>query len=141
MGIKSHVILVFLKVLFMKISLKNFIISGDQGFLMLMESKFLIKMIRPQNIKIKGIMFCGLVIFIRNSYPINIRRPWSPEIIMFCNEVIMKKLSNLSKPGGLGRPFDFTSFSVRSFLVLGHSLFTDGVFLVRYHKQRISWIY
>ena len=53
----------------------------------------------------------------------------------------MTKLSNLSKPGGLGHPFDFTSFSVRAVLVLGHFLFTNEVFLVRYHKQGISWIY
>ena len=31
--------------------------------------KILIKMIRPQNMKTKGIMFCGLVIFIRILIP------------------------------------------------------------------------
>ena len=34
-------------------SLQNIVISGAQGLLMLMGSKFLIKMTRPQNIKIK----------------------------------------------------------------------------------------
>ena len=43
-------------------SLQN-IISGAQGLLMLMGSKFLIKITRPQNIKTK------------NFDPINIRRP------------------------------------------------------------------
>ena len=50
----------------------------------------------------------------------------------------MTKLSNLSKPGGFGRLFDFTSFSVRAVLVSGHSIFTNRVFLVGYYKQRIS---
>ena len=34
-------------------------------------------------------MFCGLVIFIKHFDPINIRRPWTSEIAMFCSEVIM----------------------------------------------------
>ena len=33
---------------------QNIVISGAQGLLMLMGSKFLIKMTRPQNIKIKN---------------------------------------------------------------------------------------
>ena len=54
-------------------SLQNTVISGVQGLLMLMGSKFLINMTRPQNIKIKTV-FCGLVTFIKNFDPINIRR-------------------------------------------------------------------
>ena len=42
-------------------------------------------------------------------------------------------LSNVSKPGGIGHPFDFTSFSARPVLVLGHSFFTLEVFLIRFH--------
>ena len=36
-------------------------------------------------------MFCGLVIFIKNFDPINIRRLWAPEITIFCCEFIMNK--------------------------------------------------
>ena len=43
-----------LKVLIMMNSLQNTVISGAQGLLMLMGAKFLIKMIRPENIKIKN---------------------------------------------------------------------------------------
>ena len=64
-------VLIGLKVLVMVTSLQNIVISGAQGLLMLMGSKFLIKMTRPQNIKNN---FCGLVIFIKNFDPINIRR-------------------------------------------------------------------
>ena len=49
------------------------------------------------------------------------------------------KLSNLSKPGGLGRLFDFTSFSARPVLVLGHPFFTPRVFLIRYQLVESSW--
>ena len=77
-----------LKVLIMITSLQNFVISGPQGLLMLMGSKVLIKMTRPQNIVLFILMFCGpqnivlfilmfcgLVIFIKIFDPINIRRP------------------------------------------------------------------
>ena len=47
-------VLISLKVLVMINSLQNIVISGAQGLLMLMGSKFLIKMTRPQNIKIKN---------------------------------------------------------------------------------------
>ena len=68
-------VLIGLKVLVMMTSLQNIVISGAQGLLMLMGSKFLIKMTRPQNIVLLLLMFCGLVIFIKNFDPINIRRP------------------------------------------------------------------
>ena len=35
--------------------------------------------------------FCGLVIFIKNFDPINIRRSWASEITIFCGEFIMTK--------------------------------------------------
>ena len=40
------------------------------------------------------IMFCGLVIFIKNFDPINIRRPCAHKITMFCSEVMMIKSFN-----------------------------------------------
>ena len=46
----------------------------SRPLLMLMVSKFLIKMTRPQNIVLFTLMFCSLVIFI-NFDPTNIRRP------------------------------------------------------------------
>ena len=33
----------------------------------------------------------------------------------------------------ISRPFDSTLFSVRPVLVLGHSFFTPGMFLFRFH--------
>ena len=39
-------------------------------------------------------MFCGLVIFIKNFDPINIRRPCAHKITMFCSEVMMIKSFN-----------------------------------------------
>ena len=51
---------------------ENIVISGVQGFLMLMGSLFLIKMTRPHNIKIKQ---CSLVVPIKSFDFINIIRP------------------------------------------------------------------
>ena len=42
----------------------------------------------------KRTMFCGLVIFIKNFDPINIRRPCAHKITMFCSEVMMIKSLN-----------------------------------------------
>ena len=113
-------------------SLQNIVISGAQGLLLLMVSKFLIKMTRPQN-TVFILMFCGLVNFIENFDPINIRRSGAPEITMFCSEFIMTKTF---KPIKTRRhwppPFDFISFSARPALVLGHPFFILGVFLIRY---------
>ena len=53
MGGQCLLVLIGLKVLVMINSLQNIVISGTQGLLMLMGSK-LIKMTRPQNIKIKN---------------------------------------------------------------------------------------
>ena len=46
----------------------------------------------------------------------------------------MTKVSkNLSKPRGIGHPFDFTSFSARPVLVLGRPFYSPRVFLIRFH--------
>ena len=45
----------------------------------------------------------------------------------------MTKLSSLSKPGGIGHPFDLTSFSARPVQFLATPFFTPGVFLIRYN--------
>ena len=37
------------------------------------------------------------------------------------------------KTRGIGRLFDFTSFSARPVSVFGHPIFTPGVFLIRFH--------
>ena len=52
MGSQCLQVLIGLKVLVMMNSLQNIVISGTKGLLMLMVSKFLIKMTRPQNINI-----------------------------------------------------------------------------------------
>ena len=54
-------VLIGVKVLDMMNSLQNIVITDAQGLLMLMGSKFLRKMTRPQNITV----FCGLFIFIK----------------------------------------------------------------------------
>ena len=54
-------------------------------------TKLLIKMTRWKTLRWKT-MFCSLVIFIKNFDPINIKRPWAPEITMFGGEVMMIKI-------------------------------------------------
>ena len=46
------------------------------------------------------------------------------------------KLSTLSKPRGIGCPFDFTSFSTRPVLVLGHSFFI-AMFMFMLHVVQV----
>ena len=74
MGGQGLLLFIGSKVLIIMTSLENIDILDAQGLLMLMGSKFLIKMTRPQNIVLFILMFCGLVIFIKNFDPINIRR-------------------------------------------------------------------
>ena len=57
--------LINLKVLVRMISFQNIVIMGEQGLLLLMGSKFLIKMTRLTNIAFI-LMCCSLVIFIKN---------------------------------------------------------------------------
>ena len=99
---------------------------------MLMGSKFLIKMTRLQNIKMKSsVLRPGH--FYQNFDPINIRRPWAPEITMFSSEFIMTKTFKPIKNRRHWPSFDFISFSARPILVLGHPFFTPRVFLIRFH--------
>ena len=55
----------------------------------------------------------------------NIRRPWAPEITMFCSEVIMTKTF---KPIKSRRPCLLILISfTKTLLVVGHSFFTPGL--------------
>ena len=72
--------------------------------------------------------FCGLVIFIKHFDPINIRRPWAPEITMFCSEIIITKAFKPIKTRRHWSPIDFTYFSARPVLVLGHSFLHLGCY-------------
>ena len=105
-----------LKVLIMMISLQNIVILDAQCLLMLMGSKFLIKM-TMQATKYCSfcLMFSGLIIFIKNFDLINIRSPRAPKITMFCSKVTMTKILSYQKQEALAAHFAFTSFSTRSF--------------------------
>ena len=129
MGGQCLLVLIGLKVLVMMNSLQNIVISGAQGLLMLMGTKFLIKMTRPQN-TVFYLNVCGLIIFIKNFDPINIRRPWAPEITMFCSEFIMTKTFKPIKTRRHWLPIWFHIFFSKACLVLGHPFFTPGVFLI-----------
>ena len=59
------------KSLIIMASLESVVILGAKGCLMLIVSKFLIKMTRPQSIVLFILMFCNLVIFIKTFDPIN----------------------------------------------------------------------
>ena len=78
------------------------------------------------------VMFCGLVIFIKNFDPINIRRPWAPEITMLCSELIMTKTFKPIKTRRHWPPIWFHIFFSKACLVLGRPFFAPGVFLIRY---------
>ena len=131
MSSQCLLVLIGLKVLVMMNSLQ-IVISGAQGLLMLMGSKFLIKMTRPQN-TVFILMFCGLVIFIKNFDPINIRRPWAPEITMFYSQFIMTKTFKPIKTRRHWPPIWFHIFFSKACLVLGRPFFIPGVFLIRFH--------
>ena len=77
---------------------------SSQGFLLLIEFKFLIMTTSALNIERKRAMLCGLVIIIKNLNSINSRRPWLPLLILHL----------------------FT----RAFLILSCYFFTPRVFLV-----------
>ena len=88
MGGQGLLTLIALKVLVMITSLQNIVISGAQGLLMLIESKFFDKDDKT--------LFCYLNVLqpghlYQNFDPINIRRPWGPEITIFCSEFNMTK--------------------------------------------------
>ena len=65
----GFLLLMGLKVLVMMTSLQNIAILGAENLLMMMGSKVLIKMTRKQHIVLFILMFCGMVIFIKNSIP------------------------------------------------------------------------
>ena len=77
-------------------------------------------------------MFCGLVIFIKNFDPINIRKPRAPKITMFCSEVMMIKIFNYIKSRRPWPPILTSYLFQQGLLVLGRTIFTPGVFWFRY---------
>ena len=131
MGGQCLLVLIGLKVF---VTTKHYIvISGAQGLPMLMGSNFLIKMTRFQN-TIFIILFCGLVIFIKNYDPINIRKPSAPEITMFCSEFIMTKTFKPIKTRRHWRPIWFHIFFSKACLVLGCPFFTPGEVFMQTHQ-------
>ena len=111
-----------LKVFIMLNSLKSIVISGAQNLLMLIESKFLIKMIRLKNIKIKIQCFVAC----RSSY----QSYQHQEALSTWNNNILEwsyhdKSLNLSKTRGLGCPFWFHIF-------FSKALCTPWVFWLRF---------
>ena len=70
-----------LKVLVMMTSLQNIV---AQGLLILMGSKYLIKMTRPQKLFFFILQFCSLVIFIKNLNPSTSGGLEHLKITMFC---------------------------------------------------------
>ena len=80
-------------------------------------------------------MFCSLVIIIKTFDPMNIRKPWAPEITMFCSEVMMIRIFNPIKSR---RPWPTISISYlfqQGVLALGCSFFTPGAFWFRYKND------
>ena len=71
MGGQGLLVLIGLKIFVMMTSLQNIVISGAQGLLMLMGSKFLNK----DDQAAKHCFFLLMFIFIKNFDPINISRP------------------------------------------------------------------
>ena len=128
MGGQGLLILIGLKILIMMISLQNIVISDVQGLLMLMRSNSLIKMTRPQIIKIKRTMFCGLTSLSKILIPSISGGLEYLKWQYFAERSSWPKLSNLSKLGGLGCPFYLTSFSARPVLAFGCPFCTLGVF-------------
>ena len=96
MGDQGFLLLIGRKdLVMMTSSLKNIVNLGAQGLLVLMGLN------QAAKIFAFTLMFCGLVIIFKHFDPINIRKPWAPEITMFCSEVIMTKTSksiNTSRP-------------------------------------------
>ena len=110
--------------------LQNIVISGAQGLLMLMGSKFLIKITRPQNIAHLNVLWSDNLHqkfwshqhqetlstwnsnilqwgHDQNFNPIKHRRPWLPILISYLFQ--------------------------QGLLALGHSFFTPGMFWFRFH--------
>ena len=100
-------------------------------------------MTKPQNMVLFLLMFCSLVIFIKNVNPINIRRPWAPEITMFCSEVIMTKTFKLIKTRRPWPSIWFHIFFSKAYFSSWPLFFTPGVFLYSYCANRLEkkWLY
>ena len=75
-------------------SLQNIAILGAQGLLMLMGSKFLIKMTRPQNIKMKEQRFAAWSSVSKILIPSTSGDLEHPNKQCFCSEVMMIKSFN-----------------------------------------------
>ena len=119
-GMKSNELLMTLfligiKVLVMVISLQNIVISRVQGLLMLMGSKNFYTDDQATKHCSFCIMCCGLVILIKRFDPINIRRPWAPEIAMLYIEVIMSKTFCTYQKQGPWQPIWFYIFFNKAF--------------------------
>ena len=125
MGSQGLLRLIELKILIIMTSLQNIVITGAQlqGLLMLMGSKFLIKMIRPQNIKMKEqcfVAWSSLSKILSHQH----QETLSTEITKFCSEVMMIKIF---KQEALAAHFDFISFSTRLFSSWPLLFYTWGV--------------
>ena len=131
-GSQCLLVLTSLKVLVMMNSLHNIVISVAQRLLMLMGSKVLIKMTRPQNIKIKNSVLWPDHLYQKYD-PINIRRPWAPEITMFCSEFIMTKTFKSIKTRRHWPPIWFHIFFSKVCFSSWPPLFTPGVYSIRLH--------
>ena len=121
-----------IKILIIMTSLQNIIILGAQGFLMLMGSKCLIKMTRLQNIKTKEHCFAtwsslSNILILSTSGDLEHLK----YITMFCSEVMMVKIFNPIKSRRPWPPISILHLFSKAFLVLGHPIFTYGVFLFR----------
>ena len=131
MGGPCLLVLIGLKVLVTMNSLQNIVISGTQDLLMLMGSKFLIKITRPQN----------------TVFYLNVLRPsyfyqkfwshqhqealstWNNNVLQWVHhDQIFKPIKTRSH----WPPIWFPIFFSKACLVLGCPFFTPGVFLIRY---------
>ena len=107
---------------------------GGQGLLLLMEFKFLIMMTRLQNITVAyskpaTVMFCGLVIIIKNLNSINSRMQAT---VMFCGLVIIIKNFNSINSR---RPWPPILISH----LFQHSLFLDSWPQLFLHQGYFGW--
>ena len=81
----------------------------------------------------KRIVFCGLVIFLKNFDPINIWRSWAPEITTFWIVFLMTKTFKPIKTRRHGLPIWFNIFFSKACFSFWLFLFTLGVFLIWFH--------
>ena len=122
------------------ISLQNIVISGAKASWCWWDQNFWLRWPGHKALFfIRISMFCGLVIFIKNFDPINVRRPWAPEMTMFCSEFIMTKTFKPIKIQRPWLPVWFHIFFNKACLVLGCSFLHLGCFgQVMILQQHIS---